>query len=294
MVSELGSGLGIVALGLFGFVIVLPSRSRLFARLGADTAVRLHRRLATGLLALLTAHILAVVLADPSRIALFRFFGQPWRAQAAIGSTIAFCVLLVSSRYRRRIRLPYAAWRGVHVALAGGALLLATLHTVGRDRYLMTGVGLVALIANGIGITPMISILRTAADDWDPRRFVLVYGNRDADGITFREELDTLTRKLELAVFHVLTRPHASWSGLRGRITPAVLRQALPEDLRRWEFFLCGSPPAVGSSLTALQALGVPRARPCRTVRRGLNGGATFDALRGRPVRRDRLDGDCD
>src|SRR6201995_4753549 len=62
--AELGSSLGIVTLGLLGLVLVLPSRVRLFELLGADTAVRLHRRLASGLLAVLTAHVLLVVVAD--------------------------------------------------------------------------------------------------------------------------------------------------------------------------------------------------------------------------------------
>ena len=73
LVSELGSAFGIVALGLFGLVIVLPSRIRVFERLGADTAVRLHRRLASSLVAILAAHIVIVLRADPSRIKLFRF-----------------------------------------------------------------------------------------------------------------------------------------------------------------------------------------------------------------------------
>jgi ferredoxin-NADP reductase len=107
----------------------------------------------------------------------------------------------------------------------------------------------------------MISILRTAVDDRDPRQFVLIYGNRDRDGITFREELQLLTRQLQLRVFHVLTRPDPSWTGLKGRITSTVLQQTLPVDLRRWDFFLCGSPPAIDSSLLALQALGVPPER---------------------------------
>src|SRR4051794_35427150 len=41
VVSELGSSLGIVSLGILGLVLVLPTRVRLFERLGADVAVRL-------------------------------------------------------------------------------------------------------------------------------------------------------------------------------------------------------------------------------------------------------------
>ena len=145
VVAELGSSLGIVSLGIFGLVLVLPSRVRLFERLGADVAVRLHRRLASGLLALVAAHVVVVVVAEPSRLRLFRIVGQPWRAQCAIGSTVVFGLLVLSSVGRRRLRLRYRTWRGLHLTLALVALALAVLHTIGWHRYLMTGVGTLGL-----------------------------------------------------------------------------------------------------------------------------------------------------
>src|SRR4051812_36416660 len=44
-------------------------------------------------------------------------------------------------------------------------------------------------IAGGVGITPMMSIIRTLADQGDKRPVVLLYGSKDRDAITFREEL---------------------------------------------------------------------------------------------------------
>src|SRR3954454_5950179 len=43
--GELGSTLGISALGVLAIVLILPTRLRVLARLGADAAVRLHRHL---------------------------------------------------------------------------------------------------------------------------------------------------------------------------------------------------------------------------------------------------------
>src|SRR4051812_4962454 len=146
VVGELGSSLGIVSLGILGLVLVLPSRVRLFERLGADVAVRLHRRLASGLLALVAGHVVMVVVAEPSRLRLFLFVCEPWRAQAAVCSTIAFGLLMLSSLGRRRLRFPYMTWRGVHLTLAVVALVLAVLHTIGWHRYLMTGVGSLGLV----------------------------------------------------------------------------------------------------------------------------------------------------
>ena len=48
------------------------------------------------------------------------------------------------------------------------------------------------LIAGGIGITPMISMIRTLADQGDKRPVILLYASRDWDSITFREELEAL------------------------------------------------------------------------------------------------------
>ena len=43
------------------------------------------------------------------------------------------------------------------------------------------------LVAGGIGVTPMMSLIRTLADQADQRRVILIYGVRDWSSITFRE-----------------------------------------------------------------------------------------------------------
>src|SRR3954469_8441266 len=55
--AELGSTLGISALGVLAILVILPSRLRALARLGADAAVRLHRHLVGVLIALIVGHI---------------------------------------------------------------------------------------------------------------------------------------------------------------------------------------------------------------------------------------------
>ncbi len=64
------------------------------------------------------------------------------------------------------------------------------------------------LIAGGVGITPMMSIIRTLADEGDKRPVILLYGSRDWDSITFREELEAIQPRLNLKVVHVLSDPH--------------------------------------------------------------------------------------
>src|ERR1700681_1746026 len=46
------------------------------------------------------------------------------------------------------------------------------------------------LIAGGVGVTPMMSMIRTLADQGDKRPVVLLYGSKDRESITFCEELE--------------------------------------------------------------------------------------------------------
>ena len=48
------------------------------------------------------------------------------------------------------------------------------------------------LIAGGVGVTPMMSMIRTLADRGDTRPVILLYGSKDWESITFREELEAL------------------------------------------------------------------------------------------------------
>src|SRR3954468_14285103 len=103
--AELGSTLGISALGVLAILVILPSRLRALARLGADAAVRLHRHLVGVLIALIVGHIVLAVVLQPARWGLLTFSGQPWRAQAAISSVVCLAALIAVSIWRRRLRI---------------------------------------------------------------------------------------------------------------------------------------------------------------------------------------------
>ena len=81
--------------------------------------------------------------------------------------------------------------------------------------------------AAGSGITPVLSILKTVLAREPKSRFVLVYGNRTADGILFREELfDLKNRYLDRLGLHlVLSGEAEDVSLLAGRIDPDRVRR---------------------------------------------------------------------
>jgi predicted ferric reductase len=113
-------------------------------------------------------------------------------------------------------------------------------------------------IAGGVGITPVMSILRTMADRHDARPVLLVYGSRTWDDITFREELEGLTGKLNLRVVHVLEEPPADWRGEQGWVTAELLARHLPADRMEQEYFICGPEPMQKAIKASLDRLGLP------------------------------------
>lgn len=118
-----------------------------------------------------------------------------------------------------------------------------------------------AFVAGGIGIAPIMSMLRTLADRRDARPLVLFYGNRVWERVAFREELEALAATLDLRTIHVLLEPPPGWTVEKGYVTRDVLARHLPADRRGWHFFLCGPTPMTTSAERSLHALGVAAAQ---------------------------------
>jgi predicted ferric reductase len=114
------------------------------------------------------------------------------------------------------------------------------------------------LIAGGVGITPMLSMIRTLADQGDKRPVILLYGSKDWDVITFREELEALKARIDLTVVHVLENPPPGWTGERGFINAAVMQRHLPPSYADHEYFICGPDVMMDAIEEALGKLGVP------------------------------------
>ncbi len=76
------------------------------------------------------------------------------------------------------------------------------------DRY-PQAMGFV-FIAGGIGMAPIMSMLRTLADRNEQRSLLLIYGNKRWEDIMFKAELRTLQTRLNLRVVHVLNHPSAN------------------------------------------------------------------------------------
>ena len=104
---------------------------------------------------------------------------------------------------------------------------------------------LVAGIAAGSGITPLMALAATVLARSESSRFTLVYTNRRATDVMFLDDLADLKDRYptRFAVHHVLTREQRSAPLLSGRIDEERLRGildalVLPATVDEW--FLCG------------------------------------------------------
>ena len=120
--------------------------------------------------------------------------------------------------------------------------------------------------AAGSGITPVLSIVRSALADNSDTRATLVYGNRTTNSIMFREALEDLKdRHLgRLAVFHVLSRESQDIDILNGRVDGekiALLARTIVRPSEVDGYFLCGPYGLVEEGRAALLAVGVEPSR---------------------------------
>jgi predicted ferric reductase len=114
------------------------------------------------------------------------------------------------------------------------------------------------LIAGGIGVTPMMSMIRTLADRGDKRPVILLYACKDWESITFREDLETLETRLNLTIVHVLQNPPIAWTGEQGYITAEMFKRLLPPPYETHEYFIRGPDVMMDAIENALKELGVP------------------------------------
>ncbi|MCA7961642.1 pyridoxamine 5'-phosphate oxidase family protein [Burkholderia cenocepacia] len=117
------------------------------------------------------------------------------------------------------------------------------------------------LVSAGIGITPMIAMLRRAlADDTPSRRIVFVHGAREAADRPFAAELARLAAAdARLSLHWFDSRPQESTVARAGRIDIGQLKRVLSFD--DYDFYLCGPSAFMRDLYDGLRALNVPDER---------------------------------
>ena len=391
---DFSMALGFAGMAMLGVQFALTARfRRAAAPFGIDIIYYFHRYVAVIALTLLLAHFLIIRIANPQALGSLNPLEAPWSMSAGRAALLLFAIVIVTSLWRKLLRIDYDRWRLWHALLATVAFLAAVGHIEGVGYYTsapwkralwviytLSWVGLIVyvrivkpwrmqrrpwrvtevrpergnawtlalapeghagqpfapgqfvwltlraspfhvrehpfsfsssadsgrveftikalgdftrtikgvqpgetawldgpygvfttdrhprapgfvFIAGGVGIAPIMSMLRTAADRGEARPMILIYANNRWEDVIFREELEQLRRRLDLKLVHVLAEPHQDWSGERGYVDQALLERYLPAQRRTFEYFLCGPEPMTDAAQYGLRALGVPLAR---------------------------------
>lgn len=115
------------------------------------------------------------------------------------------------------------------------------------------------LLAGGIGITPLISMLRHAVHTEPSRPVTLLYSAHEQQDLAFFDELTVLdARHPQLRIIFALTRESQSGPAFYpGRIDRALLQATVP-DIRDAISLICGPSPMIEGTKALLADLGVP------------------------------------
>lgn len=389
---EFSVALGFIGLAMMALQFALTARlNRIESSYGIDIILQFHRYISLVAFGLILIHPILLFINQPETLQLLNVFEAPWRAQAAVAGTIALIVLVITSVFRKQLKIPYEPWRTLHGLLAMSAIVLGLAHAIGVSYYLSlfwkvvlwSGLILAALllmayvrlikpmmmtrkpylvedvipqrgdvwtlalrphghegitfepgqfawitlnispfrmrehpfsmsssgdhaerlefsikalgdftkrikdvkpgtkafldgpygvfttdrywdsagfvlIAGGIGITPMMSMLLTAAERKDDRPFLLIYASRSWEDVTFREELENLKEQLDLKVVHVLRKADDDWEGETGYVDRDLLERYIPLHRGSRQYFICAAPVMMDQVERALHDLDVP------------------------------------
>lgn len=384
--------LGFIGLAMMALQFVITARiNRIETSYGIDILLQFHRFTSLVAFFMVLFHPVILFVVQPETLQLLNFPEAPWRAKLAVLGTIAFIALVVTTIWRKQLRIPYEPWRTSHTILSVLALGLGLGHAIGVGNYLglfwkqmlWGAIALIAvwlivyvrlikpwlmtkksylveeviaqrgnvwtlalrpwghegfcfepgqfawltlditpfsmrehpfsmsssgvhseriefgikalgdftstikdikpgtkayldgpygvftvdryedaagfvLIAGGIGITPMMSILVTAAERKDDRPYLLIYASKTWDDITFREELDALKETLDLTLVHVLRNPPEDWSGETGYVDKEQLSRHIPNFRGTRQYLICAAPKMMDQVERALHDLNVP------------------------------------
>ena len=167
----------------------------------------------------------------------------------------SYCELTVKRNPKGRVS------RHLHDTLREG---VAVQLSAPAGRFVFTGVesAAVLLLAGGVGITPLMAIVRYLTDSAWSGQIYLIFSTRQRQDVIFAGELEGLQRRFPNlhACVTLSGAGDASWAGDRGRISRALIERFVP-NVTELPAYLCGPEPMMAETRRLLLDLGMPEAR---------------------------------
>lgn len=114
------------------------------------------------------------------------------------------------------------------------------------------------MIAGGVGISPIHSMLQHWHEHGQQVPAQLFYGFRSGRDYLFREELEGYARQGKLRIFTAVSEADPEWTGAKGYIHELLEGRVFAPEATT-EAYICGPPPMVKAAREQLYELGFER-----------------------------------
>lgn len=118
-------------------------------------------------------------------------------------------------------------------------------------------------LVGGVGIAPVMSMIRKLQKENDVTPVTLIYGNRTIDSIPYKKELDAFFKnRLNSKLIHTLSELKGTdqWDGARGYITQEIIKNSVNLNADN-TYFVCGTGAFVDAMKEILLSLHIDQTK---------------------------------
>jgi len=134
---DFSMALGFSGMATMSVLFLLTARfQRASAPFGIDIIYYFHRYLAVLAVIMIFMHYLIIRINNVAALGSFNPLDAPWHMTAGRIALMLLAVLIITSLWRKPLRIHYDQWRMLHIVLAVTAFLLAMGHIQGINYYI--------------------------------------------------------------------------------------------------------------------------------------------------------------
>jgi len=119
----------------------------------------------------------------------------------------------------------------------------------------------IILIGGGLGVTPLMSLIRYCNNKKLPNKVNLIYSVKTPADIVYKDELKQIEgeyQKFRYTITVTRPQPEHNWKGRTGRIDLDLLKQNI-DKVENYLYYLCGPLEFVKSTIAMLESLGATK-----------------------------------